>query len=190
MREIKFRAWDAEVCRMYPQNGVIESMEFDKDNECVNLGICEYEQIDELGNRDYIQYNSTDFTLMQFTGLFDKNRKDIYEGDIVKLSKENRKLLGNIGIVKFKSGEFSIESPEFEHHDDIRLRKFYTHLEVIGNVCENPELLNNEIFDDMEHKTCDGCMYHYSDDGRYPIEPCCECSRFFGDCYMRKRDDE
>jgi hypothetical protein len=52
------------------------------------------------------------------------------------------------------------------------------------------ELLLHEIFDDMEHRTCDGCMYHYSDDGHYPIEPCAECSRFFGDCYMRKRDYE
>jgi uncharacterized phage protein (TIGR01671 family) len=85
-----------------------------------------------------------DVKLMQHTGLEDKNRKDIYDGDIVELSKENRKLLGNIGIVKFKSGEFSIESPEFEHHDDIRLRKFYTHLEVIGNIYENPELLNED----------------------------------------------
>jgi uncharacterized phage protein (TIGR01671 family) len=86
-----------------------------------------------------------DVNLMQYTALKDRNNKEIHEGDIVKLSKENRKLLGNIGIVKFKRGEFSIESPEFEHHDDIRLRKFYSHLEVIGNIYENPELLNEEI---------------------------------------------
>jgi hypothetical protein len=49
------------------------------------------------------------------------------------------------------------------------------------------EVLLHEIYEDMEQNTCDGCMYHYSDDGRYPIEPCCECSRFFGDCYQGKR---
>jgi uncharacterized phage protein (TIGR01671 family) len=122
MREIKFRAW------FNPNNQMIKSnyIYFD-----------EFREIEDWFADEYYEF-------MQYTGLMDKNRKDIYEGDIVKLSKENRKLLGNIGIVKFKSGEFSIESPEFEHHDDIRLRKFYTHLEVIGNIYENPELLNKE----------------------------------------------
>jgi len=45
MREVKFRAWDAEVCRMFPSYGVIGSMTFDQNNECTHLGIYEYDRL-------------------------------------------------------------------------------------------------------------------------------------------------
>jgi uncharacterized phage protein (TIGR01671 family) len=125
MREVKFRAWDKETKKIE----FVDQLYFTQ--QYVNY-------IDQRFCGNYMH----NVDLMQYTGLKDKNGVEIYEGDIVKLWKENRTLLGNIGIVKFKSGEFSIVSPEFEHHDDIRLRKFCTHLEVIGNIYENPELLN------------------------------------------------
>ena len=35
----------------------------------------------------------------------------------------------------------------------------------------------------LENKSCIGCIYHLSDNGNYPLHPCCECSRFFIDSW-------
>ena len=61
--------------------------------------------------------------LMQFTGLKDKNGKEIYEGDIVRQDYDNA-----LCEVKFISGCFS----PFKHDGQFV---------VIGNIYENPELL-------------------------------------------------
>jgi uncharacterized phage protein (TIGR01671 family) len=72
--------------------------------------------------------------LMQFTGLLDKNGVEIYEGDIV-----NSTLFGICQVVYFKNafitqsddGSYS-RSSKYLHGDNC---------EVIGNIYENPELL-------------------------------------------------
>jgi hypothetical protein len=67
--------------------------------------------------------------LMQSTGLHDKNGKEIFEGDIVRLTHKQRpKLLQ----VVFESGRFD----HWETMDAFRL-----HTEVIGNIYQNPEPL-------------------------------------------------
>ena len=62
--------------------------------------------------------------VMQFTGLKDKNGKEIYEGDIVKN-------IDRVFEVTFKDGYFSI----------IHNKKGLLYCEVIGNKYENSELL-------------------------------------------------
>lgn len=80
--------------------------------------------------------------MMQFTGLHDKNGKEIYEGDILQLWPEETKDQLK-AIVIFEDGAFQYQyitkpqSPDkyrFEHH------KMNCH-EVIGNIYENPNLL-------------------------------------------------
>lgn len=66
---------------------------------------------------------------MQFTGLHDKNGKEIYEGDIVK-----RDLDGDVGMVEIDSGVFTMSG-------DCQLPLFQETVEIIGNIYENPELL-------------------------------------------------
>jgi uncharacterized phage protein (TIGR01671 family) len=82
------------------------------------------------GNGDFHESN----TLCQFTGLLDKNGVEIYEGDIV-----NSTLFGICQVVYFKNafitqsddGSYS-RSSKYLHGDNC---------EVIGNIYENPELL-------------------------------------------------
>ena len=73
--------------------------------------------------------------LMQSTGLFDKNGKEIYEGDIV----QNEFL--SVNKIVFADGGFKVTSGTSVGN---YLGHFVENLEVIGNIYENPELLNNQ----------------------------------------------
>ena len=133
MREIKFRAWDDwskqdKRCKS-------EMLYFDK--YCFNTELfelsweCRYEKnIGAFGRR-----LSPDFKLMQFTGLKDKNGKEIYEGDIVESEDGTAKYK-----VVFEDGCFEAKS--------LQLKEFYADVSrfqaVIGNIYENPNLLKKQ----------------------------------------------
>jgi YopX protein len=71
---------------------------------------------------------------MQFTGLNDKNGKEIYEGDIVKNGH------GNKADIAFGEAEFYCREHGF--HFKRQLRLLVENIEVIGNIYENPDLLS------------------------------------------------
>lgn len=81
-------------------------------------------------------------TVGQFTGLLDKNEKEIYEGDIIKTKR--------YGVVHGQSNTqgadlFRVVYENAQFYIDNKLRHFYLQdsrcNEVIGNVFDNPELL-------------------------------------------------
>lgn len=92
----------------------------------------ENEPILPISAKHTIDYN----TLGQFTGLHDKNGKEIYEGDIVKLDSNMLKITG---IITYHSNEavFVLE----DLHDEIEECLWYMQedLEVIGNIYEDDE---------------------------------------------------
>lgn len=84
-------------------------------------------------------------TAGQFTGLLDKNGKEIYEGDIIKTKR--------YGVVHGQSNTqgadlFRVVYKNAQFYIDNKLRHFYLQdsrcNEVIGNVFDNPELLKAE----------------------------------------------
>lgn len=127
-REIKFRAWDKE------------------------------RKIIEVLNPESVGYylgDSPNYKLMQFTGLHDKNGKEIYEGDIVKFhwfgfngSETDNDGIGTIVYGNPYDMSFSISS---EGNGDFLINDTSHYeepcIEIIGNIYENPELLTTQTND-------------------------------------------
>ena len=73
----------------------------------------------------------------QFTGLLDKNKKEIYEGDIIKYTLFNNSTLYE---VKYNNSTLSWQLSNKYETKNISFA-FKSRLEIIGNTYENPELL-------------------------------------------------
>ena len=118
MREIKFRAWDK----------VNKNMLYDVSTGTVTIWYKE------------ISSKSQNCVFMQYTGLKDANGKDIYEGDIVKYSPSG---LYQVKWQEEKTGfyPFIDDNDSLYHTNGIGS----SNVEVIGNIYENPELLESDI---------------------------------------------
>lgn len=121
MREIKFRAW-------------------------VKTGIETYDYVKPMTIQQMIHSKKSTFSLAQlndlvdfeqFTNLTDANGKDIYEGDLVRLTDD---LEDPIFRVIFDEGKFEIYGDDLFYD----LGEEFMNCEVIGNVHTNHELLEAE----------------------------------------------
>ena len=130
MREIKFRAWLKEDKKMVN----VETMDFTDKS-------IQYLKKSEIINAYILRRESDDVELMQYTGLKDKNGKEIYEGDIV-LIKLDETSTWHKTVVGFKKGAFIASLIDGEDYIYIFNRGFDSNdFEILGNVYENKSLL-------------------------------------------------
>lgn len=124
MREIKFRAWLKE------HKSMKDVMEIDIDNQTIFYYW--------FGDHDGHFENFNKIDLMQYTGLKDKNNKEIYEGDIVKLRANH-----GIGVVKYYDewGAFVVEYVKSKPLAVLGMHYYKEDIEILGNIYENPELM-------------------------------------------------
>lgn len=180
-KEIKFRVWilsakenwtgvdNFETFDWDNRMRFVDSMHFPlnkfsgKDISCEP--ICENDNYSNgwIGN-SFNSVNSEskkEYVLMQFTGLLDKNGKEIYEGDIVKwgMYPNSQEFYHRYSVVKINPDiQFSIiyylapktrkiqsGNGKVFHFGSFAYKDTENHLEVIGNIYENPELLDGSV---------------------------------------------
>ena len=124
----KYRAWDSAKKEMFKDTFAI--------TESGQVVVVEQESV--ASSPDYVFVDH--LVIMQSTGLADKNGKEIFEGDIVKMSKDVYSDPTYYEIVRHRGGAYRLESNQ--HGCELWLR--HTNCEVIGNIYENPELLEVE----------------------------------------------
>ena len=125
-RDIKFRAWDEDkndwaICKVF-----LDTTETNPREQGVDKNLI-------------LRTRSDNIILEQYTGLKDKNGKEIYESDILRTYGEYN-IPENREVIYSKKGYWiPLVSVEYGHNtmDDYYSEDF----EVIGNIHENPELL-------------------------------------------------
>lgn len=126
----RYRAWDKE----YKETVQVDALVFD-------------EQIIKATykNGNVVKEDLKNYVLMQSTGLRDKNGKEIFEGDILKVTN----LSSWLEVVSFNNNKAMFVSKEIKREiEESPLYDLFNtdifEVEIIGNIYENPELAEVE----------------------------------------------
>ena len=155
MREIKFRGRNYDGIWMYGYLMPTPKPQIHLGNKhCV----CACPQ--KMSKVDVVLYEVEESTIGQYTGLKDKNGKEIYEGDIVEWVFFYERLGANMGvkeddtivkgIIRWRQGGFVLEVIEndFENVGYYSISALHTDtesdVEIIGNIYDTPELIKEE----------------------------------------------
>ena len=127
---LRFGAWDGgSLNRMYSPQEVLVG------------DFCAWIVDEESWETEWIFNN--DLVIMQSTGLKDKNGKEIFEGDIVKVTDDDERTNfpdGGIGTICGLDEIFMWYIDGQVHNGLFDISQEY-YIEVVGNIYENPELL-------------------------------------------------
>lgn len=143
-RIIKFRAWDKKEMVMIGDADSEADFRFHAGSVTVRyLSEQFYEGGGEIHSRD--RWEDCDVEVMQFTGLIDKNGKEVYEGDVVTMRSYN---YSHLDYQKWEVKYFP-QGMMFEFHCLSKPNQLsqnilgYHSIEVIGNTYETPNLLSS-----------------------------------------------
>ena len=136
MKELKFRVWHVKEGRMY----------FRGYQKFLHVLLCEKDPKGEdehgkpLKRAPYSQC-----VLLESTGLEDKNRREIFEGDIVRVRHQGREFIGLVGSVPDMFGSRRLHPLQglLKEHG-ITGNPDTLDIEVLGNEYENPELSHGQ----------------------------------------------
>jgi uncharacterized phage protein (TIGR01671 family) len=126
MREIKFKLWNVGLKSW---GGI-----YLNENEDINEGIESYQKSGDI--------------ILQYTGLKDKNGKEIYEGDVISfkdlldiVEREIAPIVWHENTLRLVPQDIEVNTRggHYIHHWDSLMD-----IEVIGNIWENPELLDGK----------------------------------------------
>jgi uncharacterized phage protein (TIGR01671 family) len=127
MRKIKFRVWNKhDKVLFYPQG----LWWYDGGPHTLRFKDCDKGLPKVTGFT-----GASFFELMEFTGLKDKNKKDIYEGDILKWRQGVGWIIMPVVADEYATGFFPFSRTTQIPTPDSR------EVEIIGNIYENPELV-------------------------------------------------
>ena len=141
MRQLKFRAWDTKNNNWLNPNDTNDGAGVSFNGEVAFRSQSQFGYIpEEDKNR---------FVIQEWTGIQDKNGKDIYEGDILKWSAEQMSRNNTpinytrdcLAEVKFKGASFYLD--EINKLAKYKTPVFWDGAEIIGNIFQNPELIQN-----------------------------------------------
>ena len=128
-REIKFRIWsNIRKSMTYPDRFVLEHDWF---------GVTTEHYLDDCNPLKYPMSNYPNLIVMLYTGLRDKNGKEIYKGDICEFDNGDRFVVNCEEWLEFFADYIGEPECEDQTRDFYRIMKS----KVIGNIHENPELL-------------------------------------------------
>ena len=136
-REIKFRAWNKYTSKMLEQEGISGS------NSYISFLDFYYDNSEDRNFGSVIN----DLILMQFTGLLDKNGKEIFEGDLLQYDGYNFKLINKEKIyqIKYDDNLAQYYSYNLENSfDTFLVVRAWKESKIIGNIFQNPELIGGE----------------------------------------------
>lgn len=152
MRDIKFRAYSKSYKKMF-DNEILERVAdvMYEVGKSLLSAMGEYEAASDLQRGIYLPTKDEDLILMQYTGLKDKNDKEIYEGDIFYTEYDcngvERIAKGIVEYGRYKDimGCFKCDVGFYIKWDVLFLRKelgyYADKCEIKGNIYENQELL-------------------------------------------------
>jgi len=136
MIEIKFKAWDKNNKKMYLPDNIEVSIAPDN-----FITVCDI-------NTGMVVIQPEFVELLQYTGLKNKNGKEIYQGDIVDKKYYNLTVSDGIGVVEMGQGADSDGYNNGEWYGwkagGSSLFDVCKECAVVGNIYQNPELLKTE----------------------------------------------